>query len=98
MAACLASACRPFATTPIREILEDPRGFDGKNVKISGAVTESANLIVVRYYRVDDGTGTMTVVANGAVPLRGAKVTASGRVRQAFAIGDQSLTVLLEEP
>jgi len=31
------------------------------------------------------------------VPLRGANVRVSGTVRQAFVIGDQSLTVILED-
>jgi hypothetical protein len=86
------------ASTSIRRILDDPGRYNGREVTVSGEVTDSANLVVVRYYHVEDGTGRIAVVAKGAVPRRGANVTVHGTVRQAFAVGDQSLTVILENP
>ena len=38
------------------------------------------------------------MVPKGAVPSTGKKVTVTGRVDQAFALGDRSLLVILEEP
>jgi hypothetical protein len=93
----LATACSRFFTTPIRDILDDPAGYEGKSVAVAGTVVESANLLVLKYYRVEDATGRITVVAHGAVPPRGAHARARGRVHQAFALGDQSLTVVVED-
>jgi hypothetical protein len=50
---------------------------------VSGEVTDSANVLVLKYDRVDDGTGRIMVVTRKAVPLRGAKVRATGTVQQA---------------
>jgi hypothetical protein len=97
MALSLATACGRLFTTPIRDILDDPGGYEGKTVTVAGVVVESTNVIILKYYRVEDATGRITVVAHAAVPPRGAKVRARGRVHQAFAIGDQSLTVIVED-
>jgi hypothetical protein len=95
-AALTLAACRPAGPVHIRTILDDPRGYDGRRVTIAGEVRDSTNLLVLKWYRVEDESGSIVVVASGAVPMRGAKVSASGTVRQAFVIGDQSLTVILE--
>ena len=96
LALALATGCGRLFTTPIRDVLDDPAGYEGKNVTVAGVVLDSANLILVKYYRVEDATGRITVVARGAVPPRGAKVRVRGRVHQAFALGDQNLTVIEE--
>jgi hypothetical protein len=94
----LAAGCRLAAgTTPIRSILDDPRRYDGTIVTVAGEVRDSTNLLVVKWYRIADDTGSIVVVAAGAVPRRGARVEVVGRVRQAFVIGDESLTVIMEE-
>jgi hypothetical protein len=82
--------------TPIREILDHPEQYDRRSVTIAGEVEGATNILVLRYYRVSDGTGTITVVTPRAVPKRGTKVKVRGVVHQAFAIGDQSLTILSE--
>ena len=94
----LHTACGGILSTPIRKILDNPGRYDGEVVTISGDVIESANLVLVRYYRVEDDTGRITVVAKRAVPRRGAHVRVRGTVHQAFAVGDESLTVIVEEP
>jgi hypothetical protein len=80
----------------VRDILEHPADFEGKTVLVSGTVVESTNVIVLRFYKIDDGTGRIAVITKKAVPQKGATVTARGMVHQAFAIGDESLTVLVE--
>jgi hypothetical protein len=89
--------CRFFIPTSIRTILDDPATYDGKTVLISGEVEESVNILVLKYFVVRDDSGKIPVVAAGAVPRRGAHVRVRGVVRQAFAIGNDSLTVLMEE-
>ena len=90
--------CSSMFTTSINTIKSNPREYDGKTVTISGTVTQAVNLLVIKYYVVDDGTGSIPVVPKGAVPSTGKKVTVTGRVDQAFALGDRSLVVILEEP
>lgn len=84
-------------TTPIQDVLAHPEHYDGKSVTISGDVQSATNILVLRYYRVSDGTGTITVVTPRAVPKKGSRVRVRGIVHQAFAIGDQSLTILSEQ-
>jgi hypothetical protein len=94
----LAVACGLFLPTPIRSILDTPAKYEGSTVLISGEVEESINVLVLKYYVVRDESGKIPVVTSGAVPRRGANVRVRGVVRQAFAIGDESLTVLIEKP
>ncbi len=88
-------ACR-LGHTPIRDILDHPRTYHGKKVTIAGEVTRGVNLLVVRYFIVRDATGEIPVVTRGAVPRVGDQVRVTGVVNQAFALGDQSLVVLIE--
>ena len=92
-----APACGPFRTTPIGDIVQNPAAFEGKTVRVAGTVVDSANLLVVKFYHVEDATGRIAVVAHDAVPLRAARVQVTGKVHQAFVLGDQSLTVIVEE-
>ncbi len=59
-------------------------------------MTESANVLVIRYYVVRDDTGEIHVITEGAVPQKGQKVRVTGTVIQAFSLGDSSLLVLKE--
>src|SRR5258708_29595800 len=98
LAAGLGVACGLFFPTPIRSILDTPAKYEGSTVLISGEVEESVNVIVLKYYVVRHESGKLPVVTSGAVPRRGTRVSVRGIVRQAFAIGDESLTVLIEKP
>jgi hypothetical protein len=90
------TACGAFGTTKIGDILKDVRAYDGKTVTIAGEVTESANLMIVKYYEVEDGSGKIVVVTERAVPEKGERVRVTGQVNQAFALGDKSVAVILE--
>lgn len=94
LALLFASGCsRP---TAIGDILADPRGFDGKTVTIQGEVTGSANLAVLKGFRLRDATGEMAVVTDRAVPRPGQTLKVRGRVKQALAVDEASLVVLIE--
>ncbi len=92
----LAGPACVLRTTSIRDILDHPRTYHGKKVTIAGEVTQGVNLLVVRYFIVRDATGEIPVVTQGAVPRVGERVRVTGIVNQAFALGDQSLVVLIE--
>jgi len=89
-------ACSGLFPMKIKTIKDDPRTWDGKVVTVKGKVATSLHLFGLKYYEIDDGTGTIPVVTKGAVPKEGTTVRVTGRVDQAFAIGEKSLVVLVE--
>ncbi len=91
-------SCSSMLSTSIAKILKHPREYDGKTVTVSGTVKQAVNLLFIKYYVVDDGSGSIPVVTKRAVPSTGEKVSVTGRVDQAFALGDKSLLVIVEEP
>jgi len=97
LGSCITVGCTGLFPTKIKDILQNPRKFDGKAVTIAGEVKEGANLVFVKYFVVRDDTGEIIVVTDRAVPRPGEKVWVTGRVNQAFAIGDKSVVVIIEE-
>ncbi len=88
--------CSGLFATPIKKILDNPRDYSGKQVKISGEVTEVFGLFVIRYFVVKDKTGEMIVVTKRPLPREGAKITVKGIVQAAFSIGDKNVVVIVE--
>lgn len=84
---------------PIRELLDDPSRFDGETVRIAGEVTESVGVLGLGAYRINDGTGTLTVIsqAGNGTPRVGAMVGVEGEFRSAFTLGSQSVAALMEK-
>lgn len=92
----LLAACQ--GTLPIRKLLADPGEYNGKTVRIEGTVKGSVGALGQGAYRVDDGTGSISVVSQGAgVPTDGARVKVKGEFRSLFQIGSQSASVILEQ-
>lgn len=89
--------CNAIFSTPIHKIIENPRDYSNKPVKISGEVTEVFSLIVVKYFTVRDKSGKIIVVTKRPLPREGSKITIKGIVQEAFSIGDKQLIVIVEE-
>ena len=84
--------------TPIKSILDDPSQYTENSVTIAGHVTSSTSLLTLGAYKVDDGTGSITVVGSTrGAPREGAEVAVQGKVKSAFSLGSESATVLVEE-
>ena len=81
----------------IKEILETPGKYHGKTVTIKGKVTESFIALEVGYFVISDGTESITVIPSKTFPKVGEEVKIKGTVKNAFVIGDKSLTVIVEE-
>lgn len=98
LAALLAVGCKGEKATPIRTLLDDPSRFDHQVVQIAGKVGEAAGALGYGVYRVDDGSGAITVVSqqNGA-PRTGATVGVEGEFRSAFTLGTESVAVIMEQ-
>lgn len=96
VAALLAEACSGLLSTRIGDIHASPRQFDGKQVTVKGTVTETVNLLFVKYFVVQDETGEIPVVTERILPAKGETVTISGRVQESFALGDERWIVIVE--
>ncbi|MEZ5338599.1 MAG: hypothetical protein R3F46_10065 [bacterium] len=82
---------------PIGEILADLRSYDGTVVHVEGEVTSTMNL-VVKWFEISDGTGSITVVTERGLPTVGTTVAVDGQVNELFNLGGISKTVLMEMP
>lgn len=85
------------ARTDIGQILADPRAYEGKNVTIDGEVGNSFSLVVIKYFELNDGTGTLGVVSDKPLPAKGQRLKVTGQIREAFSLGDRNITVLVEK-
>ena len=99
--AALISGCALTARrTTVQELKYNPGRYHDRTVAIDGVVTSSwgVPLVPFKLYKVDDGTGEMTVVARGGrTPTRGAHVRVTGRVSDVATIGGSSVGLHLEE-
>ena len=95
MLALALAGCR--ATVPIGHLLDDPYQYDGNTVKIVGEVTESAGALGRGAYALDDGTGTLIILAEKrGVPRQGARVEVTGWFRSLFTVGSITGAMMLE--
>src|SRR5262245_32311585 len=84
----------------VAELKGNPGRYQDRTVSIDGVVTSSWGIPLVpfRLYRVDDGTGEVTVVAqHGHIPSKGAHVRVTGRVNDFATLGGQSLGLHLQQ-
>lgn len=100
IAAASLSACVLTAHPRIADIKYDPGRYENRSVTVSGVVTNAwgVPLLPVRLYKVDDGTGEVTVVSrDGRVPMKGARVSVKGRVNEIATFGGQPIGLHLDE-
>ena len=88
-------AINSLTATKIKDILDHPRDYENKEVTIYGTVTNAASLLVVKYFEIEDGTGTMRVVTDRLLPAKGEKLKVTGRM-EVFEMGAERLVVLRE--
>jgi hypothetical protein len=84
----------------VAELKYNPGRYYDRTVSVQGVVTSSwgVPLVPFQFYKVDDGTGEVTVIANdGRTPVRGARVRVRGRVEQLAMIGGRSLGLHIRE-
>jgi hypothetical protein len=95
------SACAASLRNPrVADLRDNPARYQNHSVNIDGVVTTSwgVPLVPFRLYKVDDGTGEVTVVSQGSRnPTRGAKVRVRGRVEDVGVLGGHALGLHLRE-
>ncbi len=82
--------------TPIGDILADMRTYDGQPVTVRGEVASVLNILGLKAFDLDDGSGTIKVVTQRGLPQQGETVTVSGVVNEMFNVGGMNMTVILE--
>jgi hypothetical protein len=97
----VAPACANALRSPtIADVQHNPGHYQDRTVAIDGVVTNSWGLPLVpfRMYKVDDGTGEMTVLSESSrTPARGAHVRVKGKVNEVGLFGGQALGLHLRE-
>ncbi len=85
-----------FTATKIKDILDNPRNFENKEVTIYGTVTDAASMLIVKYFEVQDDTGKIKVVTQRTLPAKGEKVKVTGRT-SVLEVGTERWVVLREK-
>ena len=97
----LTSACALSLRNPqISDLHNNPGRYQDRSVNIDGVVTSSwgVPLVPFRFYKVDDGTGEVTVLSQGSrTPTKGARVHVKGRVEEVAVLGGTPLGLHLRE-
>jgi hypothetical protein len=99
--ALLLSGCALAVRRPsVAELKYNPGRYQDRTVSIDGVVTSAwgVPLLPFRLYKVDDGTGEVTVVSqSGRVPTRGARVRVRGRVEDVATLGGQAVGLHIQQ-
>jgi hypothetical protein len=95
------TGCAIALRTPsVAELKYNPGRYQNKTVAINGVVTSSWGIPLVPFklYKVDDGTGEMTVISQGGrTPSKGSRVRVKGRVSDVATFGGQAVGLHLEQ-
>src|SRR3954466_5800845 len=95
------SACAVSLRNPhVADLRDNPGRYQNHTVSIDGVVTSSWGLPLVPYrmYKVDDGTGELTVLSQtGNTPGKGAHVRVKGRVNDMASFGGRAVGLHLEQ-
>jgi hypothetical protein len=100
LAAVLSGCALAVRHPSIAELKYNPGRYQDRTVSIDGVVTSSwgVPLVPFRLYKVNDGTGEVTVVANnGRVPSKGARVRVKGRVSDVATLGGQAVGLHIQQ-
>jgi len=94
----LLSACA--GRVRVADIQNRPDKYANRSVSVDGVVTSSFGVPLVPFqmYKVDDGSGEITVVSRGArAPRKGSRVKVTGRVNELGNFGGQSVGLHIQE-
>jgi hypothetical protein len=87
---------KKLTATKIKDILDHPRKFENKEVSIYGTVTETASLLVVKFFTIQDDTGSIRVITHRVLPGNGEKLEVTGFM-ESLEIGTERWIVLREK-
>jgi aspartyl/asparaginyl-tRNA synthetase len=88
---------KKVSATKVRDILDHPRDYENKDVTVYGTVRDASSMIFVKFFELEDDTGTIKVVTNRVLPQPGEKISVTGRM-ESIEVGPQRMIVLRENP
>jgi hypothetical protein len=95
------SGCALSLRNPdIADLKMHPARYHDRTVSVAGVVTTSWGLPLVpfRFYKVDDGTGEVTVLSSSSrMPATGERVRVRGRVEDVAIVGGRPLGLHIRE-
>lgn len=94
------AACDTYyklTSTKIRDIIDHPRDYENKDVTVYGTVVGSSSLVFVKFFELQDDSGSIKVVTNRVLPQDGEKIRVTGRM-ESIEFGPQRTIVLREIP
>ena len=90
-----ASGCDrlPFGYLSVSEVVQKAGAYEGKTVKVKGAVSDVVQLpfVAFRYYVIKQGDAEIVVFPSGNVPAKGDQVSVIGTVSSLAVVGDTSI-------
>ena len=100
--AVVVSGCAGVLRNPdIADVQRNAGHYSDRSVTLDGTVTSSwgVPLVPFKMYKVDDGTGEMTVLSRGGnrTPVKGSRVKVRGVVRDVAVFNGMPLGLHLEE-
>jgi hypothetical protein len=96
----LVAGCALSTHPKVADLKYNPGRYQNHTVTVNGVVTSAwgVPLVPVKLYKIDDGTGEVTVLSNnGRVPTKGARVRVKGRVEDFATFGGQSLGLHIQQ-
>ena len=88
-------AAYSITATKIKDILDHPRDYQSKEITVYGTVTNAVSLVLIKYYEIQDDTGSIKVVTDNLLPARGEKLSVTGRTA-VVELGTERWVVLRE--
>lgn len=95
----LFSTCDPvnkLTATKIKDILDHPRDYENKEVTVYGTVTNAVSLLVVKYFEIEDDTGSIKVTTSRMLLQKGEKLQVKGTL-VSIEVGPERWLVLREK-
>ena len=83
--------------TSIEKLTANANSYDGQEMTVKGTVTETGNLLILKYYKIDDGSGELYIKAKEDLPQEGDKLRVTGKFSQVLKLKNQQLMGLVEE-
>jgi hypothetical protein len=84
----------------IADLQRHPGRYTDRTVSVSGVVTSSwgVPLVPFRFYKVDDGTGEVTVLSQSSrMPGKGEHVRVKGKVQDVAVLGGRAVGLHIRE-
>jgi hypothetical protein len=85
-----------MTATKIKDALDRPRDYENKEVTVHGTVTESASILIAKYFVLQDNTGSIKVFTERTLPKNGEQLTVTGLL-QSIEFGAERWVVLREK-